>query len=210
MMMQQNPAQIKWLSPKHIRAIQLAASLVLLVVIAQLVQGYHEGRAGLLYSQSENLTRALASQAAAAAQTYVINQDDEGLEIIATALTHHEAIYDVAIYDIHGILLATSREYQSLQERLSQLIHTDDDKRLVSRAAYIQEKGKNIGFVQLTVSYLKLQQTSSQIVDNQNEKFRLALLISLVIGLLMYSPSAYLIRAFIRFQQRNLSLPKKH
>lgn len=189
------------LSPRRkSRLLQLLLAIVLIMVIFQILRFYQLGRHDLLQSQSHSLTRAIVEQSATAALPALRNEDDDALNEMADTLVLNPAIVDVAIYDHQGILLATNSEYISLRERLPELITDDEDAQLSSRVSPINDQGKVVGFIQLTLSYAVLQQDTHNQTRYLDDQIRLALLLAVIAGFLLSSSVRRGVRAAVRYR----------
>ncbi|MBW8192694.1 hypothetical protein K0504_16780 [Neiella marina] len=166
---------------------QLLLAIVLIMVIFQILRFYQLGRNDMLQSQSFSLTRAIVEQSATAALPALRNEDDDALHEMANTLIQNPAIFDVAIYDHQGILLATNTDYTSLRERLPELTTTDKETQLSSRVAPIYDQQEVVGFIQLTLSYASLQRDTHNQSRQLDDQIRLALLFSVIAGFLLSS-----------------------
>ncbi|MBD1390381.1 hypothetical protein IC617_13140 [Neiella sp. HB171785] len=200
------------LSPRRrSRFIQLLLAIVLLLVVFQIMRVYQLGRHDMLMSQSRSLTRAIVEQSAAAALPAMRNQDDSALADMANVLIQNPAIYDVAVYDNQGLLLATNDNYVSLRERLPELTTTDHAEQLSSRVTSIYDQGEVVGFMQLTLSYAALQHDTRDQMRQLDDQMRLALILAALAGFLFSGSIRRGIRAAtrIRSQERVYKEPVK-
>ncbi|GGA66111.1 hypothetical protein GCM10011369_04550 [Neiella marina] len=198
------------LSPRRrSRFIQLLLAIGLLLVVFQIMQVYQLGRHDMLMSQSRSLTRAIVEQSAAATLPAMRNQDDTALAEMANVLVQNPAIYDVAVYDHQGLLLATNDDYVSLRERLPELTTADQAEQLSSRVTSIYDEGEVVGFMQLTLSYAALQHDTRGQIRQLDDQMRLALILAALAGFLFSGSIRRGIRAAtrLRSQERIYTAP---
>ncbi|MCM2680526.1 AhpA/YtjB family protein [Echinimonas agarilytica] len=196
------------LSPRRrSRFFQLLIALALILAVLHIMQGSKVMEKQLLESQTQTVTRSLVEQTANAASLLLQDQDEESLNLMATTLTHHPAIQDVAIYDINGYLVSTSDDYMPLKDRLKQLIHDDPAVRLTPRVSYVYSQGEAIGYLQFSVLYLEMMADSTQIRRVIDERSRLSLLMAAIAGFLLSGSVRRGIRAASRTRRHQLASP---
>lgn len=196
------PSQINVSPHQRNRLLQILASILLLMAVLHILQEQQQLNTHNNAQQARELTRTLVEQAASTASRLVMEQDESGLAIMASRLIQHEAIYDVAIYDEKGQLLATNDGYQSLKERMAQLLSTQSEQRLDARVATIFQDGDAIGFIQMTVSFHTLLAPSFSRQELVQDRTRLALLLTLFAGILLANSVNPALRTANRIRQR--------
>ena len=177
--------QIRVSTIKRNRLLQLLASIIFVLLVLKILSNEQQFNRYAASEQARDVTRILVEQAASTAARQVMEQDENGLATMATRLTQHPSVHDVAIYDSFGRLLATSQSYQPLQERMTELLETHPKLRLDARVASIDNDGVSIGFIQMTVSYQTLISSMQPQQEQSENNIRLALLFSLLAGFLL-------------------------
>lgn len=187
------------------RLLQVVISILLLLTVLHILHDQQRLSQHSISAQAKEVTRALVEQAASTASRLVMEQDESGLNIMATRLTQHPAIHDVALYNENGKLLASSDSYQPLKERMAALLSERPKDRLEARVATIYHEGDAIGFIQFTVSYQALVATTAPLLQQVEERTRLALLFTLFAGILLASSINPSLKAANRFRKLRLT-----
>ena len=202
---QQVPSNQSFISPRQRnRLLQVVISIALLLAVLHILRGQQQLSHYSIAEQAREMTRTLVDQAASTAARLVMEQDESGLAIMATRLTQHQAIHDVALYNEAGQLLATSASYQPLKERMASFLTLQPEDRLEARVATIYHEGDAIGFIQFTVSYQALVASTQRLEKQSQERTRLALLFTLFAGILLANSVNPSIRAASRFKRKHL------